>query len=450
MTGHLLAAKKRVDEALEALRIGLTPYVSQRMEGAFGNKWRSHASRPAGNEDDFALDTYALLKTVLDKWREVFNAEAKMRKARAYISVALDARNKMSHFAGTIEQREALRYLDAILEVLRAIGATLQEEIVLELYTEQQSGIAPLVHVAGQPNTGQKSGAIPPPQVSIQPPVTAPKINAPVASSQTQADRIRQFACDHYVAPARRDGLTEIAIRAGDVHRDMGLRNALPAVCSAIGSNRFEQLANVILVGQTGPANGSNVYFRFTLDAQPPKALPTAVTPRPLPETNALDLDGTLVLISCVKSKLPHRAPARLLYTSAWFTGVRDIVEASGARWFVLSSRWGLVAPDEEIAPYDYTLNSLGFAERQAWANKVLERLLPVAAGFRRIVMFAGVRYREFLIGPIGRCGIAVDIPMENLRRGEQLAWLRAHLNGVRSSHPVGSHSKAKAGDARK
>lgn len=209
--------------------------------------------------------------------------------------------------------------------------------------------------------------------------------------------------------------------------------NAIPAVCSAIGSNRFAQIANVTLAERTGPANGSNVYFRFTLNAQPLLAPCAAGTPRPLPETtppaktNALDLDGALVLISCVKSKLAHSATARMLYTSVWFRGVRDIVEASGGRWFLLSSFYELVAPDTVIAPYDYTLNSLGVAERQAWAQKVLERLLPEVIGFRRIVMFAGARYREFLIGPLEQRGMVVDIPMEHLRRGEQLAWLTQH-----------------------
>jgi hypothetical protein len=431
MPSQSIAAKKRVDDALEALRTGLTPYVSQRMEGAFGNKWRSHASRAArDDEDDFVLDAYALLKTVIDNWREVFSADLRLRRAHSYIFLARDARNKMSHFVGTIEQREALRYLDAILEVLRAIRASLQEEIVFKLYTEQQSGRVP---VAGQPDAAQEFAVTPTPRVSVHLPAAPPKVNAPVDSFQTQADRIRQFACDHYVAPARRDGLAEITIRAGDVHRDMGLANAMPAVCSAIGGNRFAHMANVRLAQRTGPANGANVYFRFTLDAELPSASRTTVTPRPPPamtplaKTNGLDLDGALVLISCVKSKLPHAALARLLYTSAWFRGVRDFVEARGARWLLLSSLYGLVAPDAVIAPYDYTLNSLGIAERQAWANKVLERLLPEAIGFRRVVMFAGARYREFLIGPLQQRGIVVDVPMEHLSRGEQLAWLAQH-----------------------
>jgi hypothetical protein len=197
-----------------------------------------------------------LLKTVLDNWREVFSAEAKLRKARSYISLALDARNKMSHLVGTIEQREALRYLDAILEVLRAIGATRQEQAVSALYAEQQFGMEPGTHVAGQADTAQKSTLTPPP-LSIQHSVTARPINVSVASTETQADRVRQFISDHYIAPARQSGLAEITIRAGDIHRDMALANALPAVCSAIGGNKFAQIANVTslsgLVPQTAP-----------------------------------------------------------------------------------------------------------------------------------------------------------------------------------------------------
>src|ERR1700680_2972997 len=85
----------------------------------------------------------------------------------------------------------------------------------------------------------------------------------------SQADRIRQFALDHYVAPARGGGRFEITIRAGDVHQAMGLANAMPAVCSAIGSNRFNELPSVTPGARTGPANGANVYFQFSLGARP-------------------------------------------------------------------------------------------------------------------------------------------------------------------------------------
>jgi cytolysin (calcineurin-like family phosphatase) len=113
-----------------------------------------------------------------------------------------------------------------------------------------------------------------------------------------------------------------------------------------------------------------------------------------------------------------------LLYTSAWFQKVRDIVEASGARWFILSARYGLVAPNAEIEPYERTLNTLGVAERRAWASAVLDKLLPELTGENRVVMFAGDRYREFLVVPLRSQGIKVEVPMANLAFGQQLAWL--------------------------
>ena len=250
----------------------------------------------------------------------------------------------------------------------------------------------------------------------------------------TKADRIRQFVLDHFVAPDRAEGRKTVTVRAGDVHRDMGLANRHPAVCSAIGSNKFGVLASVTLLEQTGPANGANVYFRFSLaGANPTSDRQRVPRPQRVPALSGvrsmseLNLGDALVLVSCVKSKLPNAAPARELYTSAWFRMARDIVEASGAQWFILSSFYGLVRPDAEIAPYDYTLNTVGVAERRAWATKVLNKLVPEIAGRRRIVMFAGYRYREFLIEPLLRQGIEVDVPMAHLRRGEQLAWLSEH-----------------------
>lgn len=76
-----------------------------------------------------------------------------------------------------------------------------------------------------------------------------------------QANRIRQFVRDRYIAPARAAGQAEITIRAGDIHREMSLTNAMPAVCSAIGSNKFDEFAGITRTARTGPANGANVYF---------------------------------------------------------------------------------------------------------------------------------------------------------------------------------------------
>lgn len=131
------STKQRLDQALEALRLGLSPYVAQNMAQRHGAQWRHFASRASGSDPNGALDAYALLKTILDNYAEVFRHDAALRKARSFVSLAYDARNASSHFDGTIEDREALRYLDAIRELLAAVKAKPQVEILDGLYKAQ-------------------------------------------------------------------------------------------------------------------------------------------------------------------------------------------------------------------------------------------------------------------------------------------------------------------------
>jgi hypothetical protein len=60
----------------------------------------------------------------------------------------------------------------------------------------------------------------------------------------------------------------------------------------------------------------------------------------------------TLVgLVGCSKRKLAQPAPAALLYASPLFRLAARYCAASCGRWFVLSARHGLLAPDEAVAP---------------------------------------------------------------------------------------------------
>ena len=229
-----------------------------------------------------------------------------------------------------------------------------------------------------------------------------------------------------HIAPARTGNVGEVEIRAGDVHREMALVNAMPAVCSALGSNKFEQYAGVKAVARMGPPNGSNARFRFQVLSEPTSAPATASPPTRIvrPASRITKPSEAVVLVSCVKSKLPNKAAARDLYTSAQFRGARRYAEAAGGPWYVLSALYGLVEPQDEIAPYDYTLNTLPIAERRAWAEKTLGQLIRAQPNLRDVVILAGQRYREFLSPMLMARGVQVSVPMAHLRQGEQLAWL--------------------------
>ena len=135
-----------------------------------------------------------------------------------------------------------------------------------------------------------------------------------------------------------------------------------------------------------------------------------------------------LFLVSCVKTKLPTPAPAKDLYNSDWFRKARACVESTPCPWRVLSAQYGLIHPDQEIRPYEKTLNQMAVAERRAWASDVPDAMQPLLAEVHTVVFFAGVRYREFLEPALHERGVAVSVPMSGLRQGHQLAWLKACL----------------------
>jgi len=95
--------------------------------------------------------------------------------------------------------------------------------------------------------------------------------DAPVTSPERyehlirDADRIRLCARNYYVEPARENGAADIAIRAGDLSRDMGLRDAFPAICSALGGEKFQKLANVPAPSHTLPNPSSSTVFTYQL-----------------------------------------------------------------------------------------------------------------------------------------------------------------------------------------
>ncbi len=241
------------------------------------------------------------------------------------------------------------------------------------------------------------------------------------------AERIRRYALDHYVEPARLAQERTVTIRAGDVHRNLGLTCRVPAVCSALASTLFRY--------RVEPRAGNVVPRRAGTAAQ--SRLRTAKPPGPaasrVDSAEAVDASAVgrrLFLVSCVKTKLPQPAKAKDLYVSDWFRKARAYVEREGGAWRILSAKYGLVDPEDVVRPYEKTLITMRKVERSTWAGNVLEALEPCLADADTVVFLAGERYREFLEPALRSRGVALDVPMRGLSQGRQLAWLGARLRG--------------------
>lgn len=132
-----------------------------------------------------------------------------------------------------------------------------------------------------------------------------------------------------------------------------------------------------------------------------------------------------VILVSCVATKLDHPAAAKDLYISPWFQGARAYAQRHGTKWYILSAKYGLIEPDQVIVPYNETLNSMSALQRRAWALNVESQISSKHFSGGRVIVLAGAKYREHLIGALNLRFQHVEIPMEGLSIGRQLQWLK-------------------------
>ena len=88
---------------------------------------------------------------------------------------------------------------------------------------------------------------------------------------------------------------------------------------------------------------------------------------------------------------------------------------------YVLSAKHGLLALEDEIAPYDLSLNTMNTMQIRDWAAGVLVQLKEAAdLKSDNFVFLAGDKYRKHLLPHISH----YNVPMQGLPIGRQLQFL--------------------------
>jgi len=135
-----------------------------------------------------------------------------------------------------------------------------------------------------------------------------------------------------------------------------------------------------------------------------------------------------VALVSCVSLKLSEAVPAMDLYCSSWFKKAKKYVMRNYKKWFILSAEYGLVDPSVIISPYEKTLNKMKKIDRIKWAERVFNQIQKEDRIRKRIDVFAGSRYREFLLPLLETDGYEIGIPLKGLKIGEQLQWFQRKI----------------------
>lgn len=111
----------------------------------------------------------------------------------------------------------------------------------------------------------------------------------------------------------------------------------------------------------------------------------------------------TIALIQCTSKKKNDKCAARELYSeSPRFKLAYELALRVADSVYILSAKYGLIAEDEMIEPYNETLNDKTQHERREWANQVLVELHGIAdLKNDQFIILAGEKYIDYLIPEI-------------------------------------------------
>ena len=175
------------------------------------------------------------------------------------------------------------------------------------------------------------------------------------------------------------------------------------------------------------------VYVRAAKPREPTARIESG----PGPEATAELPD--LILIGCVRTKRATACPAAELFASPLFEGRRRYAAGQGLPWYIVSAKFGLLAPGDVIGPYDVYLADQSPAYRKTWGEFVvaqLEQKHPDLQG-RTVEVHAGAAYADPLRAPLAARGAALVTPLAHLRQGEQLAWYNSWRRPSRIPPPA-------------
>jgi cytoplasmic iron level regulating protein YaaA (DUF328/UPF0246 family) len=134
----------------------------------------------------------------------------------------------------------------------------------------------------------------------------------------------------------------------------------------------------------------------------------------------------SLYLVPCCGLKKTSSSLAADMYQSQLFKKMKQFVGSHD--WGILSAKYGFVQSDTIIEPYDLSLNTCAEKYKREWSTQVYQSLIKLyPSRDKKIIILAGKEYRKYLMQMLQGYYSVVEVPMQGLGIGQQLAYLTRH-----------------------
>lgn len=134
-----------------------------------------------------------------------------------------------------------------------------------------------------------------------------------------------------------------------------------------------------------------------------------------------------LYIVACSSTKnallSTRHLPARIAYAGQAFLAARKYLEGAGAKWVILSAKYGILWPGDQVGMYDDRLTKSPWSgEWEGSLDGMPQKQYGRLMSFDRYVMLGGRVYAEHAEEILGR---PVERPLAGMGIGQQIATLR-------------------------
>ena len=132
-----------------------------------------------------------------------------------------------------------------------------------------------------------------------------------------------------------------------------------------------------------------------------------------------------IALISCSSKKKTFKCKAKEMYSESilFRLTLQYCKQENFDKIFILSAKYGIIELDDNIEPYDITLNKMSKSERDEWGAKITKWININLDIYDEIYIFAGKNYYKHL-----HIYNKINLPFRNLPIGKRLQWLKERI----------------------
>lgn len=134
-----------------------------------------------------------------------------------------------------------------------------------------------------------------------------------------------------------------------------------------------------------------------------------------------------VAVINCGSDKVHKKCKAKDLYTGSLFLASRFFCESNYDQYCILSAKYHVLLPDDDVDYYDLYLGSLSKEEKAEWDKITAQQLMDRFPKGTEFDFYTSKMYIDGVLPVLDKNGISYTTNLNDLGLGYKIQWFQKH-----------------------